>query len=169
MKDSDVINTHCSRYAYAQPVCGTNFKENLPPLNPIENLWTADTTIYYPEDRGISESVFFGRNLAKKLFEIFETRMKYSKQFLLFILAGGFAAFINIISRVILSLFLGFKISILIAYLFGMIVAFLLTKNFVFSTQQLNNTKAFLSFSLVNLFAVMQTYLISLYLKFTSI
>lgn len=91
--------------------------------------------------------------------------MKYSKQFLLFILAGGFAAFINIVSRVILSLFLGFKISILIAYLFGMIVAFLLTKNFVFSTQQLNNTKAFLSFSLVNLFAVMQTYLISLYLQ----
>ena len=71
LKDSDVINTHCSRYAYAQPVCGTNFKENLPPLNPIENLWTADTTIYYPEDRGISESVFFGRNLAKKIIRDF--------------------------------------------------------------------------------------------------
>ena len=71
LKDSDVINTHCSRYAYAQPVCGTNFKENLPPLNPIENLWTADTTIYYPEDRGISESIFFGRNLAKKIIRDF--------------------------------------------------------------------------------------------------
>ena len=65
--DSDILNTHCSRYAYAQPVCGKNFKRTLPSINPIKNIWTADTTIYYPEDRGISESINYGRNLAKKI------------------------------------------------------------------------------------------------------
>jgi hypothetical protein len=28
-------------------------------------VWIADTTVYYPEDRGISESVGFGRNLGR--------------------------------------------------------------------------------------------------------
>jgi len=32
---------------------------------PIEGLWVADTSYYYPEDRGISESIHFGRNLAR--------------------------------------------------------------------------------------------------------
>ena len=65
--DSDILNSHCSRYAYAQPVCGKNFKQGLPSINPLENIWTADTTVYYPEDRGISESVNFGRNMAKRI------------------------------------------------------------------------------------------------------
>ena len=32
---------------------------------PVEGLWVADTSYYYPEDRGISESIHFGRQLAK--------------------------------------------------------------------------------------------------------
>ena len=67
--DCDILNTYCSRYAYAQPVCGKNFKTSLPSINPIKNIWTADTTIYYPEDRGISESINYGRNLAKKIID----------------------------------------------------------------------------------------------------
>lgn len=62
-----MIASHCSRYRYAQPVCGTHFIETLPPLNPLPNVWIADTTVYYPEDRGISESVGFGRNLASQV------------------------------------------------------------------------------------------------------
>lgn len=64
---TDILAAHCSRYRYAQPVCGTNFKTTLPPLHPLPNLWTADTTVYYPEDRGISESVCFGRELARRV------------------------------------------------------------------------------------------------------
>jgi protoporphyrinogen oxidase len=67
LSDQDVIASHCSRYRYAQPVCGTHFLETLPPLNPLPNVWIADTTVYYPEDRGISESVGFGRNLARQV------------------------------------------------------------------------------------------------------
>ena len=64
---ADILACHCSRYRYAQPVCGTHFLDTLPPLNPIANIWIADTTVYYPEDRGISESVGFGRDLARKV------------------------------------------------------------------------------------------------------
>jgi protoporphyrinogen oxidase len=65
--DTDVLATHCSRYRFAQPVCGTRFRSTLPPLHPLPNLWTADTTVYYPEDRGIAESVGFGRDLASRV------------------------------------------------------------------------------------------------------
>lgn len=67
LQDADILATHCSRYRYAQPVCGMHFLDTLPPLNPIANIWIADTTVYYPEDRGISESVGFGRVLARKV------------------------------------------------------------------------------------------------------
>jgi len=64
--DDDIIAMHASRYRYAQPVCEPGFLTRLPPVQlPIEGLWLADTSYYYPEDRGISESVGFGRNMAK--------------------------------------------------------------------------------------------------------
>ena len=91
--------------------------------------------------------------------------MKLTKQFLLFIFAGGFAALINILTRAILSLFINFSSSVLISYLIGMIIAFLLTKKFVFLTKSLDNKKSFLTFSLVNLLAVFQTFFISIYFR----
>lgn len=66
LKDSDLLASHCSRYRFAQPVCGVHFQQSLPPLQPFPGVITADTTAYYPEDRGISESINFGRNLAHK-------------------------------------------------------------------------------------------------------
>ena len=91
--------------------------------------------------------------------------MKPTKQFLLFIVAGGFAALVNIISRALLSLYMNFSSSVVIAYFIGMTIAFLLTKKFVFLSKNLDNKKSFLSFTLVNLFAVMQTYFISIYFR----
>jgi hypothetical protein len=32
----------------------------------VEGLWVADTSHYYPEDRGISESIGFGRAMARE-------------------------------------------------------------------------------------------------------
>jgi hypothetical protein len=63
-----VLAAHCSRYRYAQPVCGTHFQQSLPPLNPLPGITTVDTTVYYPEDRGIAESVGYGRELARRVF-----------------------------------------------------------------------------------------------------
>lgn len=68
ISDEDFIAINVSRYRYAQPICEPEFLSKLPPYKlPIDGLWVADTSYYYPEDRGISESVRFGRNMAKDL------------------------------------------------------------------------------------------------------
>jgi protoporphyrinogen oxidase len=66
LSDVHLIASHCSRYRFAQPVCGVHFQKSLPPLEPFQGVFTADTTAYYPEDRGISESIDFGRKLAHR-------------------------------------------------------------------------------------------------------
>lgn len=66
LDDDDLVASHCSRYRFAQPVCGVHFQQKLPPLQPFPGVFTADTTAYYPEDRGISESIGFGRQLARR-------------------------------------------------------------------------------------------------------
>ncbi len=66
LSDEDFIDLRASRYRYAQPICDPGFLDSLPPTAlPVEGLWVADTSYYYPEDRGISESIGFGRNMAK--------------------------------------------------------------------------------------------------------
>lgn len=85
-----------------------------------------------------------------------------SRQFLVFLLTGGTAAVINFGSRILYNHWLGFSASILLAYLTGMITAYILARLFVFrdSTQALHRSVMF--FILVNLVAVLQTWLISL-------
>ena len=68
LKDNDFIDMRASRYRYAQPICDPGYLNKLPPVAlPIDGLWVADTSYYYPEDRGISESIDFGRKLAKTI------------------------------------------------------------------------------------------------------
>ena len=64
--DDDFIDMRASRYRYAQPICDPGYLDKLPPVAlPIKGLWVADTSYYYPEDRGISESIDFGRKMAR--------------------------------------------------------------------------------------------------------
>jgi protoporphyrinogen oxidase len=64
----DVIATHLARLRYAQPVCEPGFAAKIPAVQtPIRGLQIADTCFYYPEDRGISESVRFGREMAARV------------------------------------------------------------------------------------------------------
>lgn len=66
--EDDFLAIRASRYRYAQPICEPGFLSKLPPVAlPVTGLWVADTSYYYPEDRGISESVGFGRKLAKSV------------------------------------------------------------------------------------------------------
>jgi protoporphyrinogen oxidase len=70
ISDDDIICIKAGRYRYAQPICGKDFLEQLPPLSPgINGLLVADTSYYYPEDRSISESI----KLACKLSEVAQT------------------------------------------------------------------------------------------------
>lgn len=62
----DFIDMRASRYRYAQPICDPGYLDRLPSARlPVNGLWVADTSYYYPEDRGISESIDFGRKLAQ--------------------------------------------------------------------------------------------------------
>lgn len=61
-----VLAAHCHRYDFAQTICAPGFSAMLPSMRtPIEGLYMADTSYYYPEDRSISESVKVGRELAR--------------------------------------------------------------------------------------------------------
>lgn len=67
LQDADFLDVRASRYRYAQPICDPGYLDKLPPVSlPVKGLWVADTSYYYPEDRGISESIGFGRQMAKK-------------------------------------------------------------------------------------------------------
>ncbi len=67
LRDEDFIDLRASRYRYAQPICDPGFLGKLPPVAlPVKGLWVADTSYYYPEDRGISESIDFGRKMARE-------------------------------------------------------------------------------------------------------
>lgn len=64
----DIVAAHVARLRYAQPVCEPGFAAKIPPVQtPIQGLQIADTCFYYPEDRGISESVRLGREMAQRL------------------------------------------------------------------------------------------------------
>lgn len=66
LTDADFLAIRASRYRHAQPICEPGFLDRLPPVQlPVTGLWVADTSYYYPEDRGISESIGFGRRMAR--------------------------------------------------------------------------------------------------------
>lgn len=68
LTDSDLIASRVGRLKYAQPVCPPGFKESLPLIQTsIAGLQIADTCFYYPEDRGISESVKLAKSMVDDL------------------------------------------------------------------------------------------------------
>jgi putative flippase GtrA len=85
-----------------------------------------------------------------------------SKQFVLFLLTGGISAAINFGSRILYNCWMNFSIAIIVAYLTGMIAAFILARLFVFRASEQQIRRSAWIFSLVNLVAVAQTWCISL-------
>lgn len=64
--EEDFIDIRASRYRFAQPIGVPAYLDTIPSAKlAIDGLWVADTSYYYPEDRGISESIDFGRKMAK--------------------------------------------------------------------------------------------------------
>lgn len=85
-----------------------------------------------------------------------------NNQFFRFLLVGGFAACVNFLSRIILNEYMSFSQAIVLAYLLGMITAFVLSKLLVFTNDTHSTTTSAFYFVLVNLFAVLQTWAISI-------
>ncbi|WFU12174.1 NAD(P)/FAD-dependent oxidoreductase (plasmid) [Rhizobium sp. CB3090] len=66
IQQDDMVGATVGRLRYAQPVCEPNFRERLPPIQTaISGLQIADTCFYYPEDRGVAESIRYGRMMAE--------------------------------------------------------------------------------------------------------
>jgi len=83
-------------------------------------------------------------------------------EFLRFVAVGGFAALLNIVSRYFLNRVMGFSAAILIAYLIGMLAAYLLSRRYVFAATERGHGSAFVRFALVNAVSAAQVWLVSL-------
>jgi protoporphyrinogen oxidase len=63
-----IIATKVARIRHGQPICEPGFASKIPPIQtPIQGLQIADTCYYYPEDRGIAESVRLGSAMAESI------------------------------------------------------------------------------------------------------
>jgi putative flippase GtrA len=87
-----------------------------------------------------------------------------SRQFLAFLVTGGIAALVNFGSRILLDQWMSYSAAIVLAYLCGMTTAFLLARAFVFTESRHSTAQSALWFAAVNVFAVFQTWAISLLL-----
>lgn len=89
-----------------------------------------------------------------------------SRQFLTFLFTGGTAAAVNFGSRIVYSQWFGFSTAVILAYITGMITAFVLAKLFVFKDSEQSVQRSAVIFVLVNIVAALQTWLISMGLAF---
>ena len=87
---------------------------------------------------------------------------KYIKsEFVQFLLVGGLAAAVNFISRIFINKFVSYSTAVVLAYLVGMVTAFLLSKYFVFEQSGRHHLHELRDFTIVNLFAILQVWVIS--------
>ena len=82
-------------------------------------------------------------------------------EFLQFLLVGGLAAGVNFVSRIGFSELVSYRVAIVLAYLIGMLTAFILSKHFVFEKSGRHYKDELRDFTIVNIFAVIQVWLIS--------
>ena len=68
-----IIEDHYHKVDGAQPIIGLNYSQQIPNhRTPIKNLYLANTTQIYPEDRGTNYSVRMGRQVARMVMEDLE-------------------------------------------------------------------------------------------------
>ena len=79
-------------------------------------------------------------------------------------MTGGTAALVNFVSRVAYNQWVSFSAAIVLAYLTGMVTAFVLARLLVFQQSQHSFGRSVLLFAAVNVLAVLQTWLISMIL-----
>ena len=85
----------------------------------------------------------------------------FQKQFRRFLAAGALAAAANFGSRFLFSLWVRYEWAVVLAYLVGMITAFLLMRGYVFNARGRPAGRQVVIFAAVNLAALLQTLLVS--------
>jgi putative flippase GtrA len=84
-----------------------------------------------------------------------------SRQFATFVVVGGIAALVNIVSRLMISQVMSYEAAIFVAYLCGMVTAFFLNRVFVFRAAPRHEAaRQFTRFTLVNVVALAQVWII---------
>jgi len=65
-----ILEYHHHKVDGAQPIIGTNYSQRIPDhRTPFKNLYLANTTQIYPEDRGTNYSVRMGRQVARMVLD----------------------------------------------------------------------------------------------------
>ncbi len=82
-------------------------------------------------------------------------------QFLKFLITGGIAALVNLISRYALNFVMSFEAAVVVAYLLGMTTAYLLARRFVFDASGRSVASEVRRFVLVNIVALGFVWVIS--------
>lgn len=93
-------------------------------------------------------------------------RQFVSRQFLTFLVTGGVAAAVNFSSRLLYNQWFDYSTSVIVAYVTGMSTAFVLARLFVFTESDQPMHRSAFFFVLVNVVAVLQTWLISMGLAY---
>ena len=83
------------------------------------------------------------------------------RQFWLFLITGGTAAGVNVVSRFLLSQVTSYGVAIVVAYFIGMIVAWGLARVFVFRASGRSHADELGRFALVNVAGVIQVFVTS--------
>jgi putative flippase GtrA len=84
-----------------------------------------------------------------------------SGQFLRFLSTGGLAAVVNLLSRRELNKLMSFEIAVVLAYLLGMITAYVLARRFVFQASGRPVVSELKRFAIVNVFSLVLVWSIS--------
>lgn len=87
--------------------------------------------------------------------------MSEKSRFALFLITGGMAAAVNIVTRMLLELYCSYEVAVGLAYLVGMVTAFILARVFVFRPVGGGAHGQFVRFALVNGVAFVQVWLVS--------
>jgi putative flippase GtrA len=83
------------------------------------------------------------------------------REFALFLVAGGIAALVNLVTRIIFNLVVRFEVAVILAYICGMTTAYVLARYFVFERSGRSVNDEYARFTLVNLAAVIQVWIVS--------
>ena len=81
---------------------------------------------------------------------------------LLFVLVGGGAALVNVLSRIVIDTATSYEMAIILAYMIGMTVAFSLNRALVFEARAASWKGQYLRFGLVNAVSALQVLAVSL-------
>ena|SRR5271168_720360 len=84
-----------------------------------------------------------------------------ARRFAGFVVTGGIAAVCNLSARFLMSRVIRFEFAVLLAYLVGMVVAFVLARSFVFERNGRDWHAQLARFAIVNIFGFAQVWLVS--------